>query len=521
MRWLMPRRRAAAALALLPLLLASAGCRAPSRPPPAWTVVPPWVGPGAAATLTPEATATLHPLQALMPPTRGPGEPFLTPTPDPGRPAPTFRTESELYTVRPGDSLGRIAARFGVGTQALLAANNLANPDLLYAGQILRIPAQSVRLQGPALKLLPDSELVYGPSTALFTTTSFVAERAGYLSRYSEQVEGSLLSGARIVQTVALRYSLNPRVLLSLLEHQSGWVTQTEVAPHTLTYPLGFVTLGYEGLYPQLAWAADQLNRGYYRWRSGWNGPYVLRDGAAVPPGTGINAATAGVQNALALLYPEAEWREAVGEAGWAQTHARLFGNPFDLAVEPLVPTGLQQPEMQLPFEPGAVWSFTSGPHGAYASGSAWAALDFGPPGDALGCVPSEAWVTAVADGLILRAEQGEVLLDLDGDGYEGTGWVVYFLHIETRDRVAAGTWVHAGDRIGHPSCEGGVSTGTHVHIARKYNGEWIAADSAMSFVMDGWVPAVSRFEYDGLLRRAGVVLEACACRSERNQIAR
>lgn len=513
--------RRAAALVLLPLLLGLAGCRAPVRQPPAWTVVPPWVGPGPAATPTPAATATLHPLQALMPPTRGPGEPFLTPTPDAVRPAPTFRTESEFYTVRAGDSLGRIAARFGVGTQALLLVNNLPNPDMLYAGQILRIPPQDVRPQGPSLKLLPDSELVYGPSTALFDTFDFVAGRGGYLSRYSEQVDGSLLSGARIVQTVAQRFSVNPRLLLSLLEHQSGWVTRSDVEAHTLTYPLGFVTLGYEGLYPQLAWAADQVNRGYYRWRADWNGPYVLRDGAAVPPGAGLNAGSVGVQHVLGLLYPEAAWREAVAEAGWAQTHARLFGNPFDLAIEPLVPPGLSQPELQLPIERGAVWSFTGGPHGAFGSGSPWAALDFGPPGDALGCVVSEAWVTTVVDGLVLRTGDGEVLLDLDGDGYEGTGWVVYYLHIEGRDRVPAGTWLRAGDRIGHPSCEGGVSTGTHLHIARRYNGEWIAADSAVPFVMDGWVPAASRFEYDGTLRRGGVVLEACACRSDRNQVSR
>jgi hypothetical protein len=35
---------------------------------------------------------------------------------------------------------------------------------------------------------------------------------------------------------------------------------------------------------------------------------------------------------------------------------------------------------------------------------------------------------------------------------------------------------VKTGDRIGHPSCEGGAANATHVHIARRYNGEWIPA---------------------------------------------
>ena len=34
---------------------------------------------------------------------------------------------------------------------------------------------------------------------------------------------------------------------------------------------------------------------------------------------------------------------------------------------------------------------------------------------------------------------------------------------------------------------EGGHVTGTHVHIARKYNGEWIPADG-LAFNLEGWV---------------------------------
>ncbi len=103
------------------------------------------------------------------------------------------------------------------------------------------------------------------------------------------------------------------------------------------------------------------------------------------------------------------------------------------------------------------------------------------PEGKGLGCVQSDLWVVAVADGLIIRADQGRVIQDLDGDGNEGTGWIVLYMHIEGRDRVQAGTYVKAGERIGHPSCEGGYSTGTHFHLARRYNGEWIPADQEQS----------------------------------------
>jgi LasA protease len=121
----------------------------------------------------------------------------------------------------------------------------------------------------------------------------------------------------------------------------------------------------------------------------------------------------------------------------------------------------------------------------------------------------------------VVRTDLGIVVQDLDGDGHEGTGWDILYLHVESRDRVAQGADLAAGDRIGHPSCEGGVSNGTHLHMARKYNGVWISADGSLPFAMDDWVSAGTGVEYDGTMTRNGVVLEACSCRDESNQIAR
>jgi murein DD-endopeptidase MepM/ murein hydrolase activator NlpD len=185
-----------------------------------------------------------------------------------------------------------------------------------------------------------------------------------------------------------------------------------------------------------------------------------------------------------------------------------LFGYPFDLAVEPLIPVGLRQPQLQLPFEKGVKWAFTGGPHAGWDSGSAWAGLDFAPDGDTLGCVQSDEWVTAAGDGLVVRAGNGIVIQDLNdptslpSDGLEQTGWVMIYMHIESRGRVEVGTFVRAGERIGHPSCEGGISSGTHVHIARRYNGEWISADQNSPFVLDGWISIGTGVEYEGYLER-------------------
>jgi len=62
---------------------------------------------------------------------------------------------------------------------------------------------------------------------------------------------------------------------------------------------------------------------------------------------------------------------------------------------------------------------------------------------------------------------------------------------------------------IGHPSCEGGPASGTHLHIARKYNGEWIGAAGPLPFKMDGWTPHTGFRPYEGTLNREGQVVVA------------
>jgi LasA protease len=288
-----------------------------------------------------------------------------------------------------------------------------------------------------------------------------------------------------------------------------------------LDYPMGVAETWRKGLYQQLAWAANQLNRGFYLWRVDGIGAWVLADGSVVSIDPTINAGTAGVQALFASLFDRANWDVAISENGVYKVFFEQFGYAFDYSFEPLLPAGLTQPAMQLPFEPGATWSFTGGPHGGWGSSSAWAAIDFAPPGEGLGCVQSNDWVVAVTDGWIVRTGRGAVIQDLDNDGLEQTGWTVLYMHIETRDRVQEGIFLRAGERIGHPSCEGGYSSGTHLHLARRYNGEWIPADQQVPFVLDGWISQGTGIEYDGYLVRDGESIEAWEGKFPINQIQR
>lgn len=454
-----------------------------------------------------------------LPPTRVPDQPVYTPTPSPPRPLPTLRTEDVYYTVEWGDNLKTIAYQFNLLPEQIISANQITDPSLIFTGQQLLIPAPKVSETGPGFKIIPDSEMVRSPYTVRFQVDAFISNQSGFLSDYEEEIDGEVHTAAEIVTRVSQDYSVNPRLLLAIVEHQSGWLTGYNNIENP--FPVGYRESGYEGLYYQLAWAADELNRGYYLWKVKGIGAWICKDGTNVPIDPTINSGSAGVQNLLARVMPYSKWIEAVGEEGFVSTYISLFGYPFDYNFSPLIPPDLTQPVLQLPFQNGVPWLFTGGPHGGWDEGSAWAALDFAPANKNLGCSFSEDWVVAVADGPIVRSDHGAVLQSIDGDMYDQTGWSILYMHMETRGRVKVGAQLKAGDRIGHPSCEGGISTGSHLHIARRYNGEWIPADQDLPFVMDGWVSQGLGYAYQGLLVRGDQAIQAEDSKTEVNQIQR
>jgi len=73
------------------------------------------------------AAAPVAPAATPLPPVEAP--PVSPPADNPS-----------TYTVQRGDTLGSIAARFGLPQTALAAANQISDPHWIYAGQVLIIP---------------------------------------------------------------------------------------------------------------------------------------------------------------------------------------------------------------------------------------------------------------------------------------------------------------------------------------------------------------------------------------------
>ena len=432
--------------------------------------------------------------------------------PSQNAPAPTVQLPAGdfyQYTTRSGDDLTGLAGRFGVSPEEILLPEGVSTQGLLPPGASVWIPK---RLEVPAYGgLLPDSELVYSPTSIDFDVASFVQQAGGYLSRYGEEVDGTLLNGAVVIQRVADDLSVNPRLLLAFLEYRAGWVYGEPSGARQIDYPIGFVAAGRKGLYQEIHITATQLNQAYYGWRQGTFTAIKYRQITSARLDPGLNAGSAALQHLFAIFYEQPVWQEALyGVEGFMALYQRMFGDPWarDGALGPLLPVGSSQPLLELPFVRGERWSMTAGPHPAWNTGTPRGALDFAPVTGEPPCSISRVWGTAAAPGIIARSGGNVVVLDLDGDGREQTGWVLLYYHL-AGELAPAGLVVEVDHPLGHPSCEGGRSTGTHMHIARKYNGEWLAADSPLPFVLSGWQAHADARNYYGTLTKGDQVVSA------------
>jgi len=516
----------------LSILLASCGSL---NPPPLW---------GEYSTPTAEGAAPVQAVQvpAVSPPSATPNiiptEDDAVETPSPVQPTetaqatltPTLQAElpsstkeaTILYYSQSGDYLEALAAHFGVEVEEITATDELPDARTLLDPNTLLVIPDKLGETTSNEKIFPDSEIVFSATGSDFDVELYVSEAGGYLNEYEEYLSSTgWTSGAEGIARLALENSTNPRLLAALIEYESGWVSGQPSNLSETDYPLNYIDFRKRGLFRQMMRAVQDLAIGYYGWRDGSLTELTFPDGTTMRIAPDLNAGSVAIQYYFAQKLDPERWAQTVDpRAGFPALYAEMFGDPWARAhrVEPLFPAGLTQPVLELPFEPGLQWAYTGGPHSAWEHEGALAALDFA-PNETSGCAETNRWVTASAPGLVVRSDRGSVMLDLDGDGREETGWSLLYLHIATEGRVPLGTWVETDDRIGKPSCEGGVATGTHLHFARKYNGEWILADGPLPFDMEGWIPHNGVAAYQGTLSRNGAIVIASSVSNSRSQV--
>ncbi len=459
----------------------------------------PVLGACSAVTAEPIATASPQPTATITPTT--------TPTPLP---------EGYIaYESQSGDTLESIAAHFGVHAGDIIDDSDRDAALMIAPGSRFLVKDVLGETTKPDL-LFPDSAIVFSPSVALFDVQAFADQLPGYISTYTELMTRGQTSAAEIIYEMGLEYSINPQILLTIMESEGGWLSNPKPDLDHINYSMGWEKKDRGTVYFQTGWAIKQLMKGYYGWREGKLTELTFADGDTLRLSPYLNAGTVAVMYTLAQTHDRSSWEKALyGDRSLSAIFTEYFGDAFELGsgVDPIFTEEVAQPELNLPFPPNEVWNLTGGPHAAWGSGweddGALAALDFAPPLASAGCGNSTHYATAAAAGRVVRAGNGVVVIDLDGDGYEQTGWVLVYMHVANSDRVNVGDYLNQDDRVGHPSCEGGSSSGIHVHIARKYNGEWVLADGGLPFVLSGYRAYNGEDYYEGTLENGETTVTA------------
>ncbi len=98
-----------------------------------------------------------------------------------------YNTRTLTYTVQPGNTLGEIAQRYGTTYQELAKINGIANPNLIFPGQVLKIitntnmPGQETREAGSIIytvqrgNTLSQIAQVYGTTVQEIATTNRIS----------------------------------------------------------------------------------------------------------------------------------------------------------------------------------------------------------------------------------------------------------------------------------------------------------------------------------------------------------
>jgi LysM repeat protein len=282
-----------------PVFLAPGGENYPTDTPPAVASIGGGIAPTADNPII-EVPISETPQAPTNTPAPSDPTPTLTPT------LPIVNTTPIVYYTQAGDTLPVVAVRFGVQPDEISSPEEIPERALFNPGQVLIIPNRLANTTS-SQHFMPDSEVVYSPSGIDFDVKTFVDQVGGYLSTYDQYLATTgVTSGPDVVARIAIENSINPRLLLALLEYQSGWVYSAQPGGSE-EYPLGKVNKRDAGLYKQLAWAVNQLSIGYYGWREGRLTEINFKDGITARLAPDLNAGTAALQYYFAQLYDSQE----------------------------------------------------------------------------------------------------------------------------------------------------------------------------------------------------------------------
>jgi len=165
------------------------------------------------------------------------------------------------YVSQSGDTLAAIAAHFGVKITDIESEEPLDPTALINAGTRLLV-RDVLEETTPSDILFPDAAIVFSPAAVGFDVQAFADSQGGRLSTFTEQMTRGTTPASEIIMQLALEYSINPRIMLAVMEMESGWVRGEPEDDDQAVYPFGYIRRDRGGVYFQTGWAIWQLSEG-------------------------------------------------------------------------------------------------------------------------------------------------------------------------------------------------------------------------------------------------------------------
>lgn len=332
--------------------------------------------------------------------------------------------------------------------------------------------------------LLSDGQFVYGPNAYDFDSAGYIDQNLPLLKPYAGKIE-----------EIAAVYSINPRVLLTLIELR--WPT---FGDSTQSKSASIEDLTVETFVAEFDLIIQPMFAAFYQHLSDVSSrplearhidPLLLADGTEITMAPATNAGSYAVlQAAATIALSSAEFStmaSPVTAGGFRETYRRLFpdNDPLSQANKILIPdspadvppAGL----FQLPYPAGEAWRFNAA-HAPNNSVTTLASIDFWPVSNSL----TSGWtrVVAATDGTFTR---WPLTSTCQVEVRQSSGWQASYYHLEgipsnfANNRVISkGTQIgRLADTYNEATCHKGSWTNPHVHFTLKYNGRFVNVNGA------------------------------------------
>lgn len=405
------------------------------------------------------------------------GSPFKLIT-DPSQNAPPIQTAERLSGDFQSPPLVEAADAVESETNAETLPGSAADPR-----PVQELPPLS------ADAVLSDGQFVFGPNVDGFDAASYIAQNMPALAPHTRDIEQS-----------AAVYSINPRVLLTMIE--LGLVTpggsDSDAAARSAAPRADFPA--------QLDRVALAMFNAYYQHLRDVSpralgarniAPITLQNGAEIFVAPDTNAGSYAILSAIGAGAASPDEFTALAGAteagGFLQTYRRLFpgDDPLSQANQIMIPgsTDATPPVglFQLPYQVGQAWRF-NGIHGPTGPVPPYSSIDFWPVTNSF----TTYWntVNAATSGTFNRTPTWSTC---QVEVKDASGWSAVYYHLEgIPSSLANGTFVAKNTQIGlradteaEAECHGGDwGNISHVHFTLKYNGAYQDLNGAS---LAGW----------------------------------